>query len=134
MIGLSLSTQAELSVTLEPEETSRFIYEPFNLLLKAGDAAAAVAQMELAETALRENAEELFLVITMLHGLPSIEVLSSSPEELSLLLEVLSFASEQRSLSRQTEVAQGRGGRRVGFMSQHGTGDCVEGLVSHTGL
>ncbi|MDG2221904.1 MAG: hypothetical protein P8L85_11010 [Rubripirellula sp.] len=76
------------------------------LFLKSEEPDEAIAQMELAEAALNETAEELFLVITMLHGLPSIEVFSYSPEELVLLLEVLSFASDQRAISRQTEVAE----------------------------
>lgn len=75
-------------------------------MLKAGNAAAATSQMELAEASLNETAEELFLVITMLHGLPSIEVLSTSPLELELLLDVLAFASEQRNLCRETEAAR----------------------------
>ncbi len=76
------------------------------MMLKAGNAAAATSQMELAEASLNATAEELFLVITMLHGLPSIEVLSTSPVELELLLEVLAFASDQRDLSRETEAAR----------------------------
>ncbi|QHI68610.1 BatD family protein [Tichowtungia aerotolerans] len=35
VIGLVCNAQAELSVTLAPEEASRFIYEPFRLLLQA---------------------------------------------------------------------------------------------------
>lgn len=35
VIGLLCSTQAEIAVTLEPEEASRFVYEPFSLILKA---------------------------------------------------------------------------------------------------
>jgi len=79
-----------------------------HLMAKDGNAAAAISQMESAEISLKTTTEELFLVITMLHGLPAIEVLSTSPEELELLLEVLAFASEQRNLSRRTEVAQAR--------------------------
>jgi len=74
-------------------------------LLKAEKVDEAMAQMELAEATLKGNAEELFLVITMLHGLPGIEMTSASPEELGLLLEVLALASDQRDLSRQTQVA-----------------------------
>lgn len=75
-------------------------------MLKGGNTAAASSQIELVEASLKATAEQLFWVITMLHGLPGIEVLSSSPEELELLLEVLAFSSEQRNLSRLTEAAQ----------------------------
>lgn len=73
--------------------------------LRAGQLSEAIARMELAETSLKSSAEQLFLIITMLHGLPSIEMTSASPEELGLLLEVLALASDQRDLSRQTEAA-----------------------------
>lgn len=75
-------------------------------MMKAGNAADAIAQMELAEATLVSNAEDLYLVITMLHGLPSIEVTSASPEELVLLIDVLAIAADQRNLSRRTEAAQ----------------------------
>jgi hypothetical protein len=74
-------------------------------MLKSGNADAALGQMELAEETLKINAEELLLTITMLHGLPSIEVTSASAEELVLLLDVLSLASDQRDLSRESESA-----------------------------
>ena len=74
-------------------------------MLKSGNADAALGQMELAEETLKINAEELLLTITMLHGLPSIEVTSASAEELVLLLDVLSLASDQRDLARESESA-----------------------------
>ena len=72
--------------------------------LKARQTNEAVTRMQLAETSLKSSAEQLFLIITMLHGLPSIEMTSTSSEELGLLLEVLALASDQRDLSRQTEA------------------------------
>ena len=75
-------------------------------MLKSGNANAALGQMELAEETLKINAEELLLIITMLHGLPSIEVTSASAEELVLLLDVLALASDQRDLSRESESAE----------------------------
>lgn len=68
---------------------------------KAGDTAAALVQMNLAERALKENEEQIFTVITMLHGLSTIEVLATSPPELSILLEVLALASDQRQIYQQ---------------------------------
>ncbi|MDA7905417.1 hypothetical protein N9B43_00860 [Mariniblastus sp.] len=75
-------------------------------MLKSGNADAALGQMELAEETLKINAEELLLIITMLHGLPSIEVTSASAEELVLLLDILSLASDQRDLARESESAK----------------------------
>lgn len=72
---------------------------------KAGDKTAAAERMMLAEAALRENVEQLFLVIGMLHGLSTIEVLSTSPPELAELLEVLILASDQRNIHRQARFA-----------------------------
>lgn len=66
-------------------------------------------QMEAAGAALATNSEELFLIITMLHGLPSIEINTTSEPALVLLLDVLAIASDQRKLSRQTESAPASG-------------------------
>ncbi len=82
--------------------------------LRSGKSADAAACMESAESSLQENAEELFLVITMLHGLPSIEVTTVSPDELRRLLEVLAIASEHRQLSRHTQAtAEAELGKRT---------------------
>jgi len=78
-------------------------------MLKSGNVEGAKSLMELAEASLKTHGEELLLVISMLHGLPDIEMTSASPEELGLLLDVLALASEQRDLSRQMEEA-GAGG------------------------
>jgi len=75
-------------------------------LLRAGKPQDAVAQMKLAEASLTENAEKLFVVMTMLHGLPSIEVTSAASPELKRLLDVLALASEQRQISRRTQSVE----------------------------
>ncbi len=97
---IELEETTEQSSFLDPESQMK----EAQASLKAGQANEAVAKMELAETSLKTSAEQLFLIITMLHGLPSIEMTSASPEELGLLLEVLALASDQRDLSRQTEA------------------------------
>lgn len=74
--------------------------------MEAGDAPAAIEQMELAVSSLAANAEDLFAVISMLHGLPSIEVTAQSPKELVRLIDVLAVASDHRELSRSTHVAE----------------------------
>jgi len=74
--------------------------------IEAGDGTAAVEQMELASLTLTENAEALLAVITMLHGLPSIDVTSQSPEELVRLIDVLALASDHKELFRHTQVAK----------------------------
>jgi hypothetical protein len=65
---------------------------------KSGDTAAAIAQMKITETALKENGDQLYSVISMLYGLSIIEVLSTSPPELPILLDVLALASDQRTI------------------------------------
>ena len=72
--------------------------------LESGDATEAIVRSELAEAALTANAEKLFLIITMLHGLPAIEINSTTEPALVLLLDVLAIASDQRRLSRITEA------------------------------
>ena len=72
--------------------------------LKSGEVNEATTLMELAEEALASNAEELFLIITMLQGLPAIEITNASDPELVLLVDVLAIASDQRTLSRITEA------------------------------
>jgi len=74
--------------------------------MEAGDASAAAEQMELARLTLTENAEALFAVISMLHGLPSIDVTPQSPEELVRLIDVLALASNHKELFRHTQVAE----------------------------
>jgi hypothetical protein len=75
-------------------------------LLNAGKVSAAAAKMELAEQALAANAGQLFMVITMLHGLPGIEVTNASPDELVRLVDVLALASDHKELFRNTQVAK----------------------------
>jgi hypothetical protein len=77
--------------------------------MRAGDATAAAGQMKLAEAALKENAEQLFIVISMLHGLPSITVTSASPAELVVLLDALALASDQRHIYRQAQATAADG-------------------------
>ena len=72
---------------------------------EAGDAAAAADQLELASVVLAENAEALFAVIRVLHGLPSIEVNTQTTSELVRLVDVLAAASSHTRLFRQTQAA-----------------------------
>jgi hypothetical protein len=72
--------------------------------LKSGQPDEASDLMGLAEEALTSHAEELFLIITMLQGLPAIEITNASDPELVLLVDVLAIASDQRNLSRITEA------------------------------
>jgi len=70
-------------------------------LCKAGNTTAAVEQMTIAEASLKANEEQIFTVITMIHGLSIVEVLPTSPPELPMLLEVLALASDQRQIYQQ---------------------------------
>ena len=73
--------------------------------MTAGDSAAAVKHMRLAEATLNDQATELFDLMRMLRDLPGIEVMEDSPKDLLLLLDVLAVASEQRDLYRKTQLA-----------------------------
>lgn len=73
--------------------------------LKAGDASAAAEQMELVELIYAENAEALLAIITMLHGVPMVEINSGTEPELVRLVDTLALASEHKQILRQTQVA-----------------------------
>ena len=74
--------------------------------LESNDLPGAIEQMELAEVALQENGESLFAVITMLHGLPSIEIMSFTDPDVERLVDVLSVASAHKILFRDTNMAE----------------------------
>lgn len=76
-------------------------------LLRGGRTADAVARMGSTAEALAAAAEELSLVIEVLHGLPAISVTNGSPPELQRLLDVLALASTHQQLLRQTRTAGG---------------------------
>lgn len=92
-----------VSVTAMPE-----YIEPAKLMrvalakLESDDAVAAVEQMDLVTSALKENAESLFAVITMLHGLPGIEMLVNTDPGVERLVDVLVVASAHKVLFRDT--------------------------------
>ena len=73
--------------------------------LIAGDAVAAAEAMELVSAVYSENAESLLSVITMLHGLPSIEIVADSDPALVRLIDVLALASDHKHLFRRTQSA-----------------------------
>ncbi|MFT5107575.1 MAG: hypothetical protein ACI9UA_003208, partial [Pseudoalteromonas tetraodonis] len=75
-------------------------------LLESNDAAVAAEQMELAGVALKENAESLFAVISMLHGLPSIEIMSFTDPDVERLVDVLAVATAHKILFRDTNNAE----------------------------
>ncbi len=70
--------------------------------LDANDAPAAAEQMTLAREQLLENAESLFAVITMLHGLPLIEIMADTEPELKRLVDALAVATAHKALFRDT--------------------------------
>jgi hypothetical protein len=87
--------------------------EPAKLMRKAlaqlesNDAPAAAEQMELARVALKENAESLFAVISMLHGLPNIEIMAhADPAGVERLVNVLAIATAHKVLFRDTNNAE----------------------------
>jgi hypothetical protein len=75
--------------------------------LNSIDAPAAAGNMTLAQEALMENAESLFSVISMLHGLPDIDILEhSDPKGVERLVDVLAVATAHKKLFRDTNKAE----------------------------
>lgn len=72
--------------------------------LEAKAAPAAAQQMESVRSALKKDTESLSAVITMLHGLPSIEVTAQTDPALRRLIDVLALASTHKQVFRQTQV------------------------------
>jgi hypothetical protein len=62
--------------------------------------------MEFAGAALKENAESLFAVISMLHGLPSIEIMAYTDPDVERLVDVLTIATAHKILFRDTNNAE----------------------------
>lgn len=100
LVGATESAQP-VPVLSDPAEAMRDALAA----LKANDSAGAAEQMELVELVYAENAEALLAVITMLHGLPQVEITSDTDPALVRLVDILALASEQKHLSRQTQVA-----------------------------
>jgi hypothetical protein len=75
-------------------------------LLESDDVSAAAEQMELARAALKANAESLFTVISMLHGLPNIEIMAFTDPDVERLVDVLGVASAHKVLFRNTNAAE----------------------------
>ncbi len=67
---------------------------------------AALEQMELAVAALKENTESLFTVISMLHGLPNIVIMTHTDPDVQRLVDVLAVASAHKVLFRDTNAAK----------------------------
>lgn len=108
-----LLAQAEKEGQLLADVTGMSEYaEPAKLMraasaqLESDDAPAAIEQMELAGVALKENAESLFAVISMLHGLPSIEIMAYTDPDLERLVDVLTVATAHKILFRDTNKAE----------------------------
>lgn len=73
--------------------------------LQEADGDSAAETMELVSAMYAENSESLLAVITMLHGLPSIEIVADSDPALVRLVDALALASEQKQLLRQVPDA-----------------------------
>jgi hypothetical protein len=78
--------------------------------LESTDAPAAAEQMELVGAALIENAESLFAVISMLHGLPNIEIMAhTDPAGVERLVDVLAVATAHKILFRDANKVEVQG-------------------------
>jgi len=83
----------------EYSEPAKIIKEALSSL-KTMDAPAAAANMWNAKESLAGNAESLFSVIRMLHGLPQVEITVRTDPALKRLVEVLALATDQKILFR----------------------------------
>ncbi|MDG2125845.1 MAG: hypothetical protein P8J87_19245, partial [Verrucomicrobiales bacterium] len=94
------------SVTGMPEyaEPAKLMRETL-AQLESDDAPAAIELMELAGVTIKENAESLFAVISMLHGLPSIEIMAYTDPDVERLVDVLTVATAHKILFRDTNDA-----------------------------
>ncbi|QTN33647.1 hypothetical protein HZ994_15460 [Akkermansiaceae bacterium] len=92
----------EIDLTVDFGAPAAQMEEAVKLL---GSGQAADEAMLAAEKALGSNAEQLLVIITMLNGLPAIEVTSASLPELHRLIAVLDIASKHRQLMRETQGA-----------------------------
>jgi hypothetical protein len=88
-------------VLTQPSEEMALVLEA----LKENDSASAAETMELVEMLYAENAEALLVVITMLEGLPQVEITSDTDPALLRLVDTLAVASDYKALFRQTQVA-----------------------------
>ena len=75
--------------------------------LNSIDAPAAAVKMTFAQEKLIENAESLFAIITMLHGLPDIDILEHRDSKgVERLVDVLAVATAHKKLFRDTNKAE----------------------------
>ena len=74
--------------------------------LESNDATGAAEQMEIARAELKVNAQSLFTLISMLHGLPNFEILAHTDPGVQRLIDVLAVASAHTVLFRDTNAAK----------------------------
>ena len=73
--------------------------------LEAEDVAKAAEEMKQVVTLFSRNAESMLSTITMLHGLPQVELNSQSDPALVRLVDVLAVASDFKTVFRRSQVA-----------------------------
>ena len=98
-VGEVLEEVTGMPAFTEPAEVMQEVMEA----LDTKDALAAAESMELAEELFLENSESLYAVISMLHGLPNIDVLTHKESEAAQrLVDVLAVATDHKMLFRKT--------------------------------
>ncbi|MFP6763564.1 MAG: hypothetical protein VB858_08100, partial [Planctomycetaceae bacterium] len=99
--------QVLVSVTGMPTyaEPARLIKKALDTL-ESIDAPAAAGHMQSVDAAFRKNAESLFSVISMLHGLPNIEIMAHTDPDVERLVDVLAVATAHKVLFRDTNNAK----------------------------
>jgi hypothetical protein len=100
--GQILASVTGMSESAEPARLMRKALAQ----LESNDAPLAAEQMELVGAAFKVNAESLFAVISMLHGLPSIEIMAYTDPDVERLAHVLAVATAHKELFRDTNNAE----------------------------
>lgn len=96
----------DFGLTLDFEVPAKQMQDAVRLLESGQPATDA---MLTAEKSMNAVSGQLGVIISMLNGLPSIEVTKASPPELHRLIAVLDLASKHRRLLRQTQGSDDKG-------------------------
>ncbi|MBI1337914.1 MAG: hypothetical protein GC164_13265 [Phycisphaera sp.] len=99
--------------------------------LQSGDRDAAVEQMKGVVSVLNENIEAITAIITMLNGLPSIEVTPKTDPGVLRLIDVLALASDHKQLLREAHGCDPQALKALADRQAEIDSRCLE--ISHKG-
>jgi hypothetical protein len=81
--------------------------------LKAGNKEAAVKQMQLVETTLTAESEQMLYLMELISAVLKPSPYPEVPPESLIVLDILSLASDQKVLYRKTQTAQAKPGKDI---------------------